>query len=110
MKKIISLLVLVLLTSCYQHSYYVAEYELIGDADTVTVEYYDSNEAIVIESVTLPWSSRILVQDGNSVRLHASNEGTGTMYAAVYWIQEARTLTYRATHSDEDILIKGRIK
>ncbi len=110
MKKITGLLVLISLTSCYQHSYYVAEYELIGDADTVTVEYYDSNEDLVTEAVTLPWSSKILVQDGNSVRLHATNTGTGTIYASVYWIQETRTLTYRTTFDDSNLLIKGRIK
>ncbi len=110
MKKIISLFVLVLLSSCYQHSYYIAEYEIAGDATDVTVEYFDYNEAGITESVTLPWSSRILVQDGNSVRLHATNTGTGTMYASVHFAQENMILTYRTTHSDTELLIKGRIK
>ncbi len=110
MKKIISLLVLVLLTSCSNFGSHLAEYSLTGDADSVTVNYCDESGDNIVESVTLPWSQKVLVQDGDSVRLQADNKGNGTMYATIYWIQETRTLTYRTTHDDKYIRIQGRIK
>lgn len=111
MKKIIAILIVMgSLMSCNNFGSHLAEYSITGDATDVTVNYRDETGYNITEKVTLPWSRKVLVQDGNSVRLQANNEGVGTMYANVYWIQDTRTLTYRSTHNTTSLRIQGRIK
>ena len=109
MKKIITLLIVLFLSSCSWYQNYTLKYAVCGSATTATVTYLNNVGENIQEEVVLPWSKVIFITDNNPIAINVLNTSEGEIDVRVFFDKRGFWQTYKIESASSVVAIQGVI-